>query len=141
MLNWNIFKDRLWLWLAGLSAAALMLSVIMLLDSPILQYLPLIALLWLPILVHLLAKTDTPADAGWTYCCYLVLILRVAGPSLPSGGILGWVKSLGPEFSTLALFAVIGLTALWIWQIRRGNGVKTPPKNNEKQLNIGEKYA
>jgi len=157
MPDWNRLKDRLGLRLAGLAPPALAFAVLTHFGFPAVKYLLLLALLWLPIVVHLLAKTDTPVSKEWAYCLYMVLILCVAGPSLPSQGIVGWVKSWGIvgwvkswgiDFPSAAIFATTTITTLWIWQIKRGNGTKQTrkrikhlPKDNDNELNLGDKYA
>ena len=148
MPDWKRLNDRLWVWLAGLAPPALAFATLTLFGFPAVKYLLLLALLWLPIVVHLLAKTNTPIRKEWAYCLYIVLLLCVAGPSLPSQGIVGWTKNWGIDFPSAAIFATTALTTTWILEINRGNGTKRThrrikhlPQNDEKELNTGEKYA
>ncbi len=159
MPDWNKLKDRLWLWLAGLMASALIFaSMYFAAIHPLpalpttvltfLSYWPLLALLWLPIVVHLLLKSDTTLTMPIVYYGYVGLLFRVAGPTLPSHAILGFAKFLGTNGSEVGAASAIFLTIYWLCQIKYGNGtkqkrrrVKYLPKDNENKLNLGEKYA
>ena len=158
MLNCNRLKNRLWLWLAAFAVFPLLYAVGLLLSLlpaavqtvmlRFFEYLPLLCLLWLPIVVYLLTKAGTTLYMPIVYYCYVTLLFSVAGPALPSDGVLGWAKSLAMSSPAFGPFLTLCLTIYWIWQVKHGNGTKQihrrgkrPPKDNEKQLNIGEKYA
>ncbi len=158
MPDWNRLKDRLGLWLAGLAAfalifAAMFFAAIHPFPAPVLtffSYWPLLCLLWLPIVVYLLTKSGTTLSMPIVYCGYAGLLFRVAGPNLPSHGVLGFANflGLGNTGSEMGAVGTIFLTIYWIWQIKRGNGTKKTrrrikhlPKDNDKELNTGEKYA
>jgi len=114
MVNWRGIRDRISLWSLGLIASAALLGLAWFFQAhaAVIYTLALLTLLAMPLVIHPLTSTRALGLQVMTYWCYLILLLQVAGPSLPHSGVAEYARSLGTH--ALPAIAYILIQTAWL---------------------------